>query len=96
VSDLLPVPTIAETAKKYGFPLALRDQPATVLPRIPVNPFDHSVAVGPIFPPSNNLAQVRGTPNTRIEPTPFENLLNMLTGNGPAPATATNLIGTRG
>lgn len=95
MSEDLPVP-IADIAKQNGFPLSWRDQPATVLPRIPVNPFDHSVAVGPIFPPSNNLARVRGTPSTRIEPTPFENLLNILTGNGPQPATATNLIGTRG
>lgn len=88
--------TALESARLHGFPLALRDQPPTPAARPSFNLFEPSAAAGPIFPKTNNLAAVRGTPNTRVEPTPFENLLNMLTGSGPQPTTYTNLIGSRG
>lgn len=84
MNDLLPVP-IEDIAKASGFPSASRALPPQVV--IPYDPAHPET-------PTNNLARVRGTPNTRVEPTPFENLLRMLVGpETPRPA---GFIGVRG
>lgn len=80
MNDELPVP-LDVIAKQAGFPLALRDQPSTAVPRPRIGITLGQPAEPPPVPATGNLARVRSTPTTLPSPpSAFENLLRMLVG----------------